>query len=503
LGLSVYQQYGLAWDEPLQTNIGQMNWNYIKHRDPKFLTFNDRYYGPAYELILLRLTYNADTRQMYLDRHLYNFLFFFSGVVAFYWLAHRLFNSLWLALLASVCLMLSPRIFADSFYNSKDIPFMVVFIFAIITLILFLDKPTWTTAVLHGGVSAFLIAIRVPGIFIPVITIMFLIGKWIFRPRSRKNVGKELLSISIYLILTISLLILFWPILWHDPLGELVNALNRMSQYPWIGNILYLGNLIQTDQLPWHYIPVWISISTPLLYLGCFGLGVIFMITSLFRQSVNWFEAEGRNNLIILACFFGPLLAVIILHSILYDAWRQMFFIYPAFLLIAIQGIRLGMRILRRWLKPIALYPFMAILLTVGLLDPIFFMVRNHPFENIYFNRLAGDTMVQIKQRFDLDYWGLAYKQGIDYILATDPGEEIPIYVTDPPGEEYIDNFLPDNQRNRLVIEDSPDQARYFVGNYRYHPEEYSIGKRIYSVTVDGASILSIFDLRTEPDNQN
>jgi hypothetical protein len=218
---------------------------------------------------------------------------------------------------------------------------------------------------------------------------------------------------------------------------------------------------------------------------------------------VNWFEGEGRNNLIVLACFFGPLLAVIILHSILYDAWRQMFFIYPAFLLIAIQGIRLGIRILRRWLQPITLYSFVAILLIVGLLDPVVFMVRNHPFENIYFNRLAGEDMVQIKQRFDLDYWGLAFKKGIDYILATDPGKEIPIYVTDPPGEEYIDNFLPDNQRNRLVIEDSPDQARYFVGNYRYHPEEYSFGKKIYSVTVDGASILSVFDLRMEPDNQN
>jgi hypothetical protein len=197
------------------------------------------------------------------------------------------------------------------------------------------------------------------------------------------------------------------------------------------------------------------------------------------------------------------LLAVIILHSILYDAWRQMFFIYPAFLLAAMQGIRLVTRILRRWLQFIALYSFVVISLTVGLLDPVVFMIRNHPFENIYFNRLVGENMVQIKQRFDLDYWGLAYKQGIDYILTTDPGKKIPIYVTDPPGKEYIDYFLPDNQRYRLVIEDSPDQARYFVGNYRYHPEEYSFTNKIYSVTVDGASILSVFDVSMESDNQN
>jgi hypothetical protein len=497
----VYKQYGLAWDEPLQLNIGRTNWSYIKNHNPKLLTFNDRYYGPAYEIILLQLTKNNDIPQMFLDRHLVNFLFYFAGVGAFYWLAHRVFNSSWWALLASVFLMLSPRIFADSFYNTKDIPFMVVVIFAMCTLVLFLDRLSWRTAVLHAGASAFLLAIRVAGIFISVITIVFLIAKWIFRPTPKKILGREVFAGSIYLILTISLTILFWPILWHNPLGEFVNSLSRMAQYPWIGNILYLGNMIKTDQLPWHYIPVWISISTQLLYLACFGLGVILMLAGLFHKSANWFEGESRDNLIILACFFCPLLAVIFLHSILYDAWRQMFFIYPAFLLASVQGIRLLTRILRRWLQPTILYSLVAISLIIGLLDPVLFMIRNHPYENIYFNHLAGVNMLQIKQRFDLDYWGLAYKNGIDYILDTDPGNKISIYMTDPPGEEYINNLLPDYQKNRLVIESSPDQARYFVGNYRYHPEEYPYKNKIYSVIVDGASILSVFDLDMEPEN--
>ncbi len=119
LGLSVYQDYGIAWDEPAQVDIGRMNWSYIRNRDPQLLTFQDRYYGPAYEIILFRLNDTIDTRQMYLERHLFNFLFFFAGVVAFFWLAHRLFDSSWMALMASLCLMLSPRIFADFFITPK------------------------------------------------------------------------------------------------------------------------------------------------------------------------------------------------------------------------------------------------------------------------------------------------------------------------------------------------------------------------------------------------
>jgi hypothetical protein len=502
LGLSVYQDYGIAWDEPAQVDIGRMNWSYIRNRDPQLLTFQDRYYGPAYEIILFRLNDTIDTRQMYLERHLFNFLFFFAGVVAFFWLAHRLFDSSWMALMASLCLMLSPRIFADSFYNTKDIPFMVAIIFAMLTMVLFLDRPTWKTAVLHGGFSAFLIACRAPGIFIPVITFIFLAARWILQHRPAKVVGRELLASSMYLIFTLGLTTFFWPILWHDPLSEFINGLNRMSHFPYLSDFFYLGREIKPNQLPWHYIPVWISISTPLLYLASFGLSVIIMLVDLFRQPGEWFEGKKRNNLIILMCFFGPLLAVIMLHSNLYNAWRQMFFIYPPFLLAAVQGMRSVVRLLGRRLQPFVMYPVVVISLAVGLLEPAIFMVRNHPYEYVYFNPLAGENMVQIKQRFELDYWGLAFKPGIDYILTSDPGDKIPIYVT-PPGENYIVHLLPANLRGRLVIKDSPNQARYFVGNYLHHPEEYPFQKKIYSVNVDGASILSVFDLRVEPDNQS
>jgi hypothetical protein len=504
LGLSVYQDYGLAWDEQQQVAIARANYNYISHRSDELLTFTDRYYGPVYEVILLRLTDNADnTSQMFRDRHWVNFIFFCAGVVAFFWLARRLLASSWLALIASLCLLLSPRIFSDSFYNTKDIPFMVAFIFAMLTMVLFLNRPAWETAVLHGGFSAFLIAIRVPGVFILATTLVFLVTRWIFQRKPAKVIGLELLAGSIYVIFTLGLTTFFWPILWQNPLGEFIQGLQLMSHYAWPGQLFYLGQIFVAGQIPWHYIPVWISISTPLLYLASFGVGVITMIANLFRLPGGWFAGKKRDDLLILTCFFGPLLAVIVLHSILYDAWRQMFFIYPSFLMTAMLGMRSVVGLLRRRLQPSIVYPVMLLTLVVGLLEPAVFMIRNHPYENLFFNALAGENMGQIKQRFILDYWGLSYRAGIEYILKVDPGEKIPIYVNTTPGKMFVTNFLPADLRARLAIMDSPIQARYFVGNYFFHPDEYPYRKKIYSVDVGGTSILSVFDLRVEPDNQS
>ena len=42
--------------------------------------------------------------------------------------------------------------------------------------------------------------------------------------------------------------------------------MERISQYPWPGQVVYFGQRLPGPQPPWHYIPVWIIISTPLLY---------------------------------------------------------------------------------------------------------------------------------------------------------------------------------------------------------------------------------------------
>jgi hypothetical protein len=175
LGLAIYRDYGLGWDEPNQRFIGKSNYNYAFYGNQSLLNIGDRYYGPFYEVVLFALTNSPDSDQMYYLRHLWTFLTFAAGTIVFFLLIRKICRKDWLALIGWLALVLSPRIFADAFYNSKDIPFMVAFILAVYTMIRYLDHSSWKNLLLHALSSAILIAIRIPGVLVLAMTISFVL----------------------------------------------------------------------------------------------------------------------------------------------------------------------------------------------------------------------------------------------------------------------------------------------------------------------------------------
>ena len=53
-GLLLYRDYGISWDEPTQLRIGIANYRYVTQQDPALLSLRDRYYGPLFEMLLVR-----------------------------------------------------------------------------------------------------------------------------------------------------------------------------------------------------------------------------------------------------------------------------------------------------------------------------------------------------------------------------------------------------------------------------------------------------------------
>jgi len=92
----------------------------------------------------------------------------------------------------------SPRIFADAFFNSKDIPFLAVFIINIHTMMRLFDRPTWSRALCHALVSGILIAIRVLGLLIPCLTVFWMCGMSVFdTPRGVAKTTRHALSLRV------------------------------------------------------------------------------------------------------------------------------------------------------------------------------------------------------------------------------------------------------------------------------------------------------------------
>ena len=495
VGLAVYKNYGLTWDDLAQIEIGELNFKYAFLGDPALLALKNRYYGPLFEVLLYVVTRSLPERQLFLTRHLLTFAAFYAGVVFLYLLTKRITKSWGAALFASLLLAATPPIFGHAFYNSKDIPFLAAFILAVYTLAGCLDHPAYRNVVLHALTSAALIALRTPGILVPVLTLGMMGLYLIFQPGSQGR-GGWLARVLLYAALTGGLVVLFWPVLWHDPASEFINALQQMSKFPWDGGtVLYRGSFVDARSLPWHYIPVWMLITIPLPYLALAAVGGLKEGFGVLIRPGSLLAPEKRSFILLTVWLILPVLAVILFRSVLYDGWRQMFFVYPPLVIFAAQGAR-ALFTVRNPKIPAAWHKaFAGLLAAAALAGPLCFMVQNHPYENVYFNRLGGKDMARVKRHYELDYWGLSYKQGLEYLLANDPSETLKIYVFNRPGRINA-LILPADERKRLVYTDTPEEADYFLTNYRWHPQPYDYPDEIYAIRVGNASILSVFRLR-------
>jgi len=497
LGTSIFGDYGFSWDEDISRSNGLTSFNYVFHDDNALLTYVDRDYGVAFELpltILEKILHLSDSREIFLMRHLITFLLFYISVIFFYLLCRRHFKSWKVGLLGATLLILSPRIFADSFYNSKDIPCLSFFIISAYTLVRYMETKSASRAIWHALSCGILIDIRVAGLIMPLITYAF-VSIDVSRLGVRRECGLRMVkSIIAYTICLGIFVILFWPWLWKNPLN-IIDAVKNMSVFRWEGTVLYLGKYLNAKKLPWHYAPVWIMITTPLIYNICFFAGVFRMLEHLIKVKTNYF-ACSRNELIFLLWLFAPLVSAIVLKSVLIDGWRHLYFVYPAFLMFVISGMLYGYETSGRFKGSIQKATRLAfvIVLCISLSSTMMFMVRNHPYQNVFFNSLAGDNL---GHRFELDYWGLSYRKALEAILKEDSRDLIKIKVANDPGI-LNSKMIRAEDRRRLVYVEEPEAADYFLSNYRWHPKEYPYANKFYSVKVDGSKIMVVYKMKAQ-----
>lgn len=479
LGVYIHTDYGISWDEPTSRKNGQYSFNYIFNKDNALLNYKDRDYGVAVELpliILEKIFKLKDSRDMYQMRHLFIFLLFYVSLIFFYFIGKIYFKDWRIGLLGSIFLFISPRIFAHSFYNSKDLPLLSFYIISSFTLIRLINAKSISYAFWHGLTCALLIDTRIIGIILPFITTLFLaIGFMHTEPDADGSKKKNVFIFSLYIITLLGFVYLFWPYLWLHPIHNFVQAFVNMSSFRWNSAMLYMGRYINPPELPWHYLPVWMMITTPPLYSFLFIPGLAVCLKTVFSgTSIFNIKEEERNDLIILSLFFFPVVPVFILHPVLYDSWRHFFFVYPVFLLISLKGLQYIFHFIGQHTAGV-FYRFSVILLIgavcLQFIVTGYFMIKYHPFQNLYFSSFAGAGMPALKTKFEFDYWGLSYRQALEYLTQHDKKKNINIYAPNPMAEINADMLKPEN-RERLKFVTKLSDADYFMSNYRWHLEK-------------------------------
>jgi len=502
IGLGTYRDYGISWDEPLARFRGAVTLKYVaKCLAPSLLTsaadhvpslneYPQRAYGVAFEAPAVALEVMLgihDKKNVFMFRHLLTFLVAVAGIYAVKRMADRRFSDWRIGLLAALFLVLTPRLFAESFYNSKDVVFMAVFAIAMNTTIAFVLKPSLKTALLHALASAVAIDIRMMAIIVPAATVAILIVRLLKRELPTPLACRAL---AVYLPVASILVIAMWPWLWSSPIANFVQALGNVSKDYWDDEVLYMGRFIRSTELPWHYIPVWISITTPVLYLGLFLVGAFNTLRQIASRSAGlWKGDEELQDAVFFGLFATPIAAVILVHPVLYDGWRHLYFIYPAFLLLAIKGwVSLWSN---DWVWSVR-KSLLAAVTAISLIYTAAWMWKVHPFQNVYFNIFAGTNL---RSRYDLDYWGLANRKALEYILKNDHSETIDVRGIHTPVREAF-NMIDEPDKKRLRYGQEP--TRYIVTSYRQekdlddtkYAEDYDL---FYQIKVDDEIILSVF----------
>ena len=517
VGFLIYKDYGLSTDEPFQRAIGQTSLAYLANLfgiaflldgaspliDPAsvFLSQRDRDYGVAFELPaeFFAKVLHLGSRDAYYFRHLLTFLVFYVAVYFFYRLIRLRYDSWRMGLLGATFLILSPRIFGDSFFNDKDLVFLSVFLIGIYTLVQFILKPSWRNALWHALACAIAIDVRLMAVLLPAATLAAFL---MLTLRQALPIKKMLGLLGLYSVLLVVFVIAFWPWLWLDPVGHFLLAFRNMAHFRHTPEMYFMGQIISAKELPWYYIPVWIGVTTPIIYslLFCMGLGVTLKQVWTNGRRL-WSTKQELQDLIFLGLFIAPLLAVIVLHSVLYNGWRQMYFLYPAFLLVAVRGwvwIWAQCHSHQRRRNGVALV-LVACLGYTG-----YWMICWHPHQYLYFNVLAGE----FAKRFDVDYFGVSYTPLIKKIVAQEVNKNYSIFpIWNFWQINYFVNtqILSDDDRKRIISDRSEACSDYVITTLMGNRTQY-LGRPEFAVfdelKINGQIVYTTFKRQVVLDEQ-
>lgn len=435
IGLSIHKDYGINWDEQASRNYGFISGDYVlekilpenmydkifneitnnkfkekiaEKKAPKLTdkNFKERAYGVTFELpaALLETILNINEKNdVYKFRHLLVFLVFFVSVIFFYKLCFLITKKTLISLLFTSLLVLHPRIFANSFYNSKDLVFLSYSIISIFYGFKILNKDNFKNFFLFSFSTALAFGLKIIGIFILYSFSMIYLFKKNFAFK------KKILNIIVFSSLTLIFTYILWPYLWESPIYNFISAIELFTNYSWFSEIPFGGKIITSDNLPWNYIPIFFIISTPfyILVIILFGLAIyIFQIVIFIKKREFRLILE---NFFILQIFLIPLFFSIINKSTLYDGWRHFFFMYPILLIVVINSFNSS-----KFLGEKLYEKILIIFIVLGSLSQTIWNYKNHPFQNNYFNKLFYDKPNTL---FESDYWGISNKYLIDEML--------------------------------------------------------------------------------------
>ena len=399
---TVFDDYGASLDAWNQHDIGAATLDYLAGGGERALNQvrvpHDRYYGAVFEapLVLLgRVLGLEDTRDILLSRHFLTHCFFLISGIFCYSLVYGIFKSRYLALIAMALFLLHPRLYAHSFFNSKDIPFLSMFMISLWLVHRAFRRDSLSAFLICGAGVALLVNLRIMGLIL-FAAVLGLRALDVILAGSMEKRNRKLLTMGAFFLSAILTYYAVSAWLWVEPFGEFIEAFRTLSNHPNETTNVFRGEILDArNGIPLEYIPVWMGITTPPVVMLLAVVGLFWILWQTIRHPKGVIHATSlRFQVLIIFLAIAPILFIALSKVTIYGNWRQVYFLYAPVLLLSICGVywivsRINCEYFwrRALLHALMIFPVVATILS---------MVRIHPIQDNYFNTMVDRTTPEL-----------------------------------------------------------------------------------------------------------
>jgi len=426
LGLFTSSDYGQPWDEPWEQDILRLNLNQYaatlglssqltSHSsmpwpqsgliaDSVEKDHGECAYYPTYWLMQ---DHSLPTGTAMTIWHAYTWLLFMTGAVALWFISRRLGLSRLLSCVATLFLVLSPRMFAEGHYNNKDVVLLALVLLTLWQALRLMEKPTFPRALFFSLAGAAATNTKIIGLLVWGLCALAVLIRQIAGKRMNRRV---------WLIGLVSLLSFFGfytlvtPALWTDPAGYLGYVLGNAANFSrWENYVLFRGAIyhLKNVDLPRSYLPYMILVTTPLWLCLLIGLGQLFAVTRfVILRKKPFADDTGMALLLLTLLWLFPLAYDFIVQPTIYNGWRHFYFIFGPMLALAAYGLQRTGDWFRQMKSPV-FYRIGAGALGICMAFTGTQIVISHPNQYTYYNAVVGNRS-NLSTYLELDYWNVS-----------------------------------------------------------------------------------------------
>lgn len=460
--------YGITWDEPQDSRYARAVYDWyasfgedrrcldvagtMDHGESGLKPELIRHlvnYGPVVSLAAEWLHRHLSPFGLYETRHLLNVFIALMGLLFTGLLARR--AGTWkTGVLALAFMLLTPAIFGHGMNNHKDIPFMAFAVASLYYMVRLLEEAPsvrWRTAGMLTLCLGMTLGVRAGGLLYFAYLPLFAGLHWL-GGRSAGTGGSAFARMRDYLqpialVLAGAYLvgILFWPAALQDPIGHPLAALRNFEKFGLtLIYELFEGRRHAMTDFPWYYLPKSMWLTIPLFVWA----GSLLFLAGL------WTFRRDTSRLTLFILIFATLFPVgyvLYKQSPLYNSWRHMLFVYPTLVVLAALGWdRISAVPRQAWLRIGSVAALVVLIAPVAV-----WMVRNHPYQYLYYHELAGG-LKGAYGKYETDYWCQSPRAAMEWLLKEElPGRPGPVRVVSNNDPETMAYFA-DKATDRVQV---------------------------------------------------